>query len=458
MTEKRLSEPYSDYAVDSAGNVWSYKGAEGKKSKVATRKDSNGYLRVNLSNNEEANGFKDFRVHELVARAFLGARPEGAQILHKDGNMTNNSASNLSYGSASENAVQREADKRQDSLLRIDSSIELGEWKVTPEGYLEATAVLARVGPMTYLDESGQPYIEFVTEEALKNDVDTLNGKPLTYEHPPEGEVTAENFREYVVGIVQEARYDDGLQAQVGRVIVHDFDTIKRVVQDNIREVSPGYRADVIHLRDTNDPYPIRQMRRVNNHVAITRAGRGGPESAIRLDSQGHITIATREDAMTQEEIENMKAKMDALEAERADMASKLDAANAELEAMKKMADKDKGKPKMDSAEFTALFNERKEAIELAELRNVQVNDSWTNEELKAAIVKEALGEVRTDSVEAVNGMYQAVKRMTPTKNSPDHLAFQTQHNDSAEPADDDLFAFYEERRGDSLFNFKTQE
>ena len=43
-------------------------------------------------------------VHKLVAAVFHGPCPDGFQVRHKDGNPSNNSASNLEYGTALENA------------------------------------------------------------------------------------------------------------------------------------------------------------------------------------------------------------------------------------------------------------------------------------------------------------------------------------------------------------------
>jgi len=60
----------------------------------------NGNLRVSLSMHGVIHSR---RVHSLVAAAFHGARPEGAQVRHLDGSKVNNAASNLAWGTIQEN-------------------------------------------------------------------------------------------------------------------------------------------------------------------------------------------------------------------------------------------------------------------------------------------------------------------------------------------------------------------
>lgn len=47
-------------------------------------------------------------VHTMVAEAFIGPRPEGADIRHLDGNPANNHIENLTYGTKAENMADRE--------------------------------------------------------------------------------------------------------------------------------------------------------------------------------------------------------------------------------------------------------------------------------------------------------------------------------------------------------------
>ena len=46
---------------------------------------------------------KNVRIHQLVAEAFLGEKPEGYVINHKDGDKTNNNVENLEYVTPSQN-------------------------------------------------------------------------------------------------------------------------------------------------------------------------------------------------------------------------------------------------------------------------------------------------------------------------------------------------------------------
>lgn len=58
-------------------------------------------------------------VHAIVARAFIGERPEGFQIAHQDGNRDNPMASNLKYMTVSDNCRQ----KAQHGTLPLGESV-----------------------------------------------------------------------------------------------------------------------------------------------------------------------------------------------------------------------------------------------------------------------------------------------------------------------------------------------
>lgn len=65
-----------------------------------TRINANGYEVLGLQRGEHKVSKK---VHILVAEAFIGIRPKGADVNHIDGAKTNNYADNLEYISRSEN-------------------------------------------------------------------------------------------------------------------------------------------------------------------------------------------------------------------------------------------------------------------------------------------------------------------------------------------------------------------
>lgn len=64
--------------------------------------DRKGYLRVGLS---RAGHARTMPVHRLVAEAFLGPRPHGLTVNHKDGDKRNNSPGNLEYVTSAENRL-----------------------------------------------------------------------------------------------------------------------------------------------------------------------------------------------------------------------------------------------------------------------------------------------------------------------------------------------------------------
>lgn len=68
---------------------------------IVPSKKKHGYLQVSLS--DESGVRKSFRLHRLVAEAFL-PNPEGKpQVNHKDENTENNRADNLEWATAEEN-------------------------------------------------------------------------------------------------------------------------------------------------------------------------------------------------------------------------------------------------------------------------------------------------------------------------------------------------------------------
>jgi hypothetical protein len=84
------------YWISEDGYIWGTVRAGVMKPKLSNC----GYYRIMLSKL----GWQGwFSVHELVAAAFIGERPEGLQINHKDGSKTNNHWANLEYVTCQQN-------------------------------------------------------------------------------------------------------------------------------------------------------------------------------------------------------------------------------------------------------------------------------------------------------------------------------------------------------------------
>lgn len=87
---------YEDYLITSWGRVYSLK----SKAFLKPYQHHKGYLRVDLINKD---GKKHFKVHRLVAEAFIPNPYHKPQVNHIDGNNQNNSFTNLEWVNDIEN-------------------------------------------------------------------------------------------------------------------------------------------------------------------------------------------------------------------------------------------------------------------------------------------------------------------------------------------------------------------
>lgn len=88
------------YEVSNAGQVRSLAGRRPRLLK--TPPDAYGYPQVNIYRDDRSRWHA--QVHNLVALVHIGPR-SGADIRHLDGDKTNNAATNLAYGTRSENVL-----------------------------------------------------------------------------------------------------------------------------------------------------------------------------------------------------------------------------------------------------------------------------------------------------------------------------------------------------------------
>lgn len=96
--EWRAIPDHPRYEVSSFGRVRSLVGREPR---ILRAHLHYGYPTVTLTRQQKA------KVHQIVAVAFFGPRPEGMEVRHLDGDRANPRLDNLAYGTRSEN--QRDA-------------------------------------------------------------------------------------------------------------------------------------------------------------------------------------------------------------------------------------------------------------------------------------------------------------------------------------------------------------
>lgn len=90
------------YEVSDLGNVRSLLHDEPRPLRLFINPRT-GYVFARLSTPSRASRNQTIYVHREVLKAFVGPRPEHQQVCHNDGDRTNNTLSNLRYGTASEN-------------------------------------------------------------------------------------------------------------------------------------------------------------------------------------------------------------------------------------------------------------------------------------------------------------------------------------------------------------------
>lgn len=168
---------------------------------------------------------------------------------------------------------------------RADSG-KLGEWQVTPEGYLVANAKIARIGIQEYQNSDGTLRREFRPPEEVANldSLKTLCDLPISIEHPPVM-LDSSNVRQFMVGWNGAVTYDGGFVST--KVKLTDREAVKSALDGGRIELSVGYvtKLDWTPGMWQGQKYDAVQRNIRGNHIALTVKARGG--SDLRLYPEG---------------------------------------------------------------------------------------------------------------------------------------------------------------------------
>lgn len=193
--------------------------------------------------------------------------------------------------------------KTKDNRRTIDRSADIEYYTAevlgptrerTPEGFLICYDVpVARTGEMIYgpgetpiqVGADGRVKIQRDAKEVFApKSMASLNGKPVTDDHPPV-DVDPDNWRFYTRGVVVNPRRGEGTLADclVADMIIFDADTIRDIELGKV-EVSCGYNPDYVEFLDAKgDAVPGKgeQANIIYNHLALVDRGRCGAKCSI---------------------------------------------------------------------------------------------------------------------------------------------------------------------------------
>lgn len=113
MEEWRNIEGYNDYQVSNYGRIKSLK--YGKERILKPHKDNHGYLHLILYKNGKGLTYK---VHRLVAQAFIDNTDNLPMVNHKDENPLNNSVDNLEWCNCKYNINYGTRNKRHSEKMK----------------------------------------------------------------------------------------------------------------------------------------------------------------------------------------------------------------------------------------------------------------------------------------------------------------------------------------------------
>lgn len=339
-------------------------------------------------------------------------------------------------------------------MIRFTDRVSVGDVKETKEGYLVATARVARTGVQQYLaSELGDIALNagFAPNDVVRvyrhpdqvfadATLNSITRVPVTLDHPPEN-VTADNWSRYSVGEVGDA-YSKDSEWIIVNPMVKDAAAIQ-AARTTHKEISMGYEASIVAARDGIDA--DFEMSNIHmNHLALVRRGRAGDKARIgdawgaapvqdfqpglppTVKKGGLMTDALQTVVLGDKAVQVAVADVAAIEKFKADSAKALADANTAHAAAIAAKDEEIGtlkadlKTAQDAAviDVDALVAARSDLVAKVRAIDAKIDPAGLSDaDLRKAAVAAKLGDemVKDASEDQIIGMFKAIaKDATP--------------------------------------------
>lgn len=363
-------------------------------------------------------------------------------------------------------------------MIRFTDRTSVGDIKETAEGYLVATARVARTGVQTYLASelgdiataagfkpSDQVRVLRSADEVFSQDsLRTITRLPVTVDHPAD-HVTADNWAKLSVGEVGDAYTTDKEWIVVNPMIKDAAAT--KAARTTHKQISMGYTAEIVRYADA-EVADFEQKTIRYNHLALVPKGRAGDQARIG-DSWGASPVVDYDPGttpITRKGASDMELKsvvlgdsiaqvaigdVAAVEAYKVAMTKKLADAEAATKKTEEAKDEEIGKLKADlkTAKDAAVIDV--DALVVARttlIGQVKALDSAidvagkSDADLRKAAVSAKLGdEMVKDASEAeIKGMFAALAKSAPVNPVADALKHGVKHVGDAAAQMQDAF------------------
>lgn len=282
----------------------------------------------------------------------------------------------------------------------------------TPEGFIQDSPIVGRVGVLEYYRPDGSVRREFrPSDEAFSDEsLDSLKGKPVTVGHP--GVVNAENVKDVQpIGTVLTSGRQDGDYIRADMVI-YNLDTVGR-------ELSCGYALDLDETPGEwlGQKYDAVQRNIRYNHVAVVPKGRAGPSARLNMDGSQEYEYEEEPKKMPKIRLDSgleyeaapevivafeklrtdhaaattaqkdLQTRLDTTEAAKDALQAKVDGHAAELEKVRK-----------DAADgLSEAVKARVAILQTAADYHVDKADEMNDRQIKEAVIKAARGDSALD-------------------------------------------------------------